>query len=58
MKAYLLSTNDGNATWTINGRQGPRQGTKLEIGKIVNCSNSYYYSYYYSRKKVYSTTAH
>ena len=25
MKAYLWSTNDGNASWTINGHQGLRQ---------------------------------
>ena len=54
MKVYLWSTNDGNATWTFNLRQGPRQGMKPASGKIANCS----YSYYYSRKKVYPTTAH
>ena len=29
--------------WTVNGRQCPRQGTKLASGKITNCS--YYSSY-------------
>ena len=46
MKAYLWSTSDGNASWTVNGRQGPRQGTKPASGKIANFSY-YYYSYYY-----------
>ena len=55
MKAYLWSTNVGNANWTVNGHQGPWQGTKLVSGKITNCS---YYSYYYSCKIVYSTAAH
>ena len=51
MKAYLWSTNNGNASLTVNGHQGSRQGTKTASGKIVNCSYSYsYYSYYYSRK--------
>ena len=54
MKVYLLSTNDGNAGWTVNGRQGPRHGTKPASGKIMNCS---YYFYSYSLKIVYSTTA-
>ena len=36
MKAYLWSTNDGNDSWTINGSQGPRQGTKSASGKIAN----------------------
>ena len=58
MKAYLWSTNDGNASWTINGREGPWQGTKLTSGKIANCSSSSYHYYSYSRKIVYSTTAH
>ena len=49
MKAYQLSTNDGNASWTVNGCHGPRQGTKAANGKITNCSSSS--SYYYSRKK-------
>ena len=53
-KAYLWSTNDGNASWTVNGRQGPWQGTKPASGKIAICS----YSYSYSRKEVCSTTAH
>ena len=44
MKADLWATNDGNASWTVNGRQGPRQGTKSASRKIANCS--YYYSYY------------
>ena len=34
MKAYLWSTNDGNASWTVNGRQGLRQGMKPASGKI------------------------
>ena len=25
MKAYLWCTNDGNASWTVNGRQAPRR---------------------------------
>ena len=50
-KAYLWSTNDGNASWTVNGRHRPRQGMKPASGKISNCS-------YYSRKIVYSTIAH
>ena len=54
MNAYLWSINDGNAIWTLNRRQGPRQGTKPASGKIVNCS----YSYSYSRKKVCSAIAH
>ena len=33
MEAYLWSTNDGNASWIINGRQAPKQGTKLASGK-------------------------
>ena len=36
LKAYLWSTNDNNASWTVNGHQGPRQGTKLARGKIAN----------------------
>ena len=40
MKAYLWSTNDVNASWTVNGPQGPRQGTKPVNGKIANCSYS------------------
>ena len=24
MKAYLWSTNDGNASWSVNGSQGPQ----------------------------------
>ena len=40
MKAYVWSTNDGNASWTVNGS---RQGTKQASGKIENCSNYYYY---------------
>ena len=35
MKANLCSTNDGNAGWTVNGRQGPRQGTKPASLRIV-----------------------
>ena len=49
MKAYLWSTNDGNASWTFNGRQRPWQGTKPASGKITNCS--FYYPY--SRKNAY-----
>ena len=53
MKAFSWSTNDGNASWTVNGSQRPRQGTKPASGKIANCS-SYYYSFKsYSRKKIY-----
>ena len=58
MKAYLWSTNDGNASWTVNGRQGPRQGTKPASGGIANCSSYSSSSYYSSRKNVYFTTAH
>ena len=54
MKAYLWSTNEGNASWTVNGRQGSRQGTKPASGNITNCSSSYYYSC----KNVYFMTAH
>ena len=36
MNAYLWSTNNGNASWTLNGRQGPRQGKKPASGKIAN----------------------
>ena len=57
MEAYLWSTDNGNASWTVNGRQGPRQGTKPASGKIANCSYSHSY-YSYSRKNVCSTTAH
>ena len=49
MKAYLWFTNDGNASWTINGRQGPRQGTKPASGEITNPPSFYYY--FYSCKK-------
>ena len=35
----LWSTDDGNASWTVNGRHGPRQGAKLASGKIANCSS-------------------
>ena len=41
MNAYLWSTNNGNAIWTINGRQGPQQGTKHTSGKITDCFYSY-----------------
>ena len=51
MKAYLWSTNDGNASWTVDGHQGPWQGTKPASGKIANFS---YYSY---SRKIHSTTA-
>ena len=54
MKAYVWSTNDGNASWTVNVCQGPWQGTKPASGKSTKCS---YYSYY-ACKKGYSTTAH
>ena len=53
MKADLWSTNDGNASWTINRRQGPGKGTKLASGEKKNTKCSYYYS----RKIVHSTTA-
>ena len=36
MKAYLWSTNDGSASWTVDGCQGRRQGTKSASGKIAN----------------------
>ena len=54
MKAYLCSANDGNGSWIPSGRQGRRQGTKPASGKIANFLNSYSYS----RKNVYSMTAH
>ena len=54
MKAYLWSTNDDNASWIVNGRHGLWQGTKPASGKIANC----FPSYSYSRKNIYSTTAH
>ena len=41
MKAYLWSTNDGNASWTVSGCQGHRQGTKPASGKIANFSSSF-----------------
>ena len=34
MKVYLGSTNNGNASWTINGRQGPRQGMNWRVAKL------------------------
>ena len=34
MKAYLWSTNDGNASWTDFGREEPRQGTKRRVAKL------------------------
>ena len=39
-KAYLWSTNDGSTSWTVNKRQAPRQGTKLESLKIT-CNEQY-----------------
>ena len=36
MKAYSWSTNNDNASWTINLCQRPQQGTKLVKGKIAN----------------------
>ena len=48
MKAHLWSTNDGNTSWTINGRQGHCQDIKPASGKIAKC----FYSYsFYSCKK-------
>ena len=38
MKAYLWSTNDGNASRTVDGCQGSWQGMKPASGKITNCS--------------------
>ena len=35
MKAYLWSTSDGKANWTVNGRLRHRQGMKPESGKIA-----------------------
>ena len=46
MTTYLLSTNDDNASWTVNGHQGPWQGTKPASGEIANWSYSYSYSYF------------
>ena len=37
MKAYLWSTNDDDASWTVNGRQRRQQGMKPGSGKIANC---------------------
>ena len=55
MKAYRWSTNDGNAHWTVDGRQGPRQGTKLTSGKIAIVLIIILIILV---KKLYSTTAH
>ena len=38
MEAYLWFASDGNASWTINGRQGTQQGMKPASGKIAKCS--------------------
>ena len=35
--AYLWSTNNGQASWTINKRQRHWQGMKTASGKIANC---------------------
>ena len=57
MKAYLWFANNGNASWTNNGRQGHWQGTKLASGKVTNCS-CYSYSYSHKIHVVYSMTTH
>ena len=41
MNAYLWCTNNVNASWTVNGHQGPWQSTKPAGGKIANCSAAY-----------------
>ena len=33
MKAYLWSTNDGNASWTVNGRQGAGKVQNWRVAK-------------------------
>ena len=50
MKAYLWTTTDGNAYWTINGRQRHRQGMNPPSGKIANCSS---YSSYSCQKSLF-----
>ena len=48
MKAYVWSTNSGNASWTVN--QGHRQGMKpanvmkLANGKIAKSSKSLFHN--------------
>ena len=42
MKAYLWSSNNGNASWTINGHQEPWQSAKPASGNIAKYS---YYSF-------------
>ena len=34
IKVYLWYINEGNASWTVNKRQGHRQGKKLASGKL------------------------
>ena len=45
MNAYLWPSCEGKAYWIVNGRRRQREGTKLESGKIANCSGSYSYSF-------------
>ena len=49
IKTYLWSTNDGNASWTVNESQGPWQGTKPASGRIANCFYSYFYLLFLSK---------
>ena len=46
MKAYLRSTSDANASWTVNGCQNPWQGTKP-----ANSRNEIFSPYYYNSHK-------
>ena len=41
---YLWSANDSNASWIVNGRQGPRQGTKpaAEQNTIATIASSFF----------------
>ena len=53
MMAYLWSTTDGNANWTVSGRQGHLQGMKPGSGKL---NRELFLLFFLS--KVYSTIAH
>ena len=49
---HLWFANNGQASWTINGRQRYQQGTKPVSVKLANCSYSYSsFSYSYSHKE-------
>ena len=45
LKVYLWSTNDGKASWTVNGRRRRWQGTNTASGKTLNSYSSYSYSH-------------